>query len=342
MDQENQKKTDAPLETLEETDPSKSSAVSTQSGTEIKPSPDDVPGSLTETGTPAPTGDQPSSKRRSIIQRFRDMSNLYLVVFILIIIGAITLTVVLLTTNKQSSSNKKSTSLTSGQLAQLQGNTTIVGDAKQTLDIQSNSIMEGQLLVRKDLNVAGSIKVGGGLSLSSVTVGGGGNFGQLQVNGTFSVSGNTVISGLLSVQKDLSVTGNGSFGGSLTAAQLTITNLQLNGDLQINRHITVGGSLPGKVNGSGLGSGGTASVSGTDTAGTVTINTGSSPSAGSLITVNFASRFNSTPHVVVTPIGSSAAGLQYYVTRTNTSFTLNTANTPPAGTSFSFDYIVFD
>lgn len=333
---------EAPLETLEETSAGKNSPENAKPGTEIKPADkgDSPPAPGPESAVVS--GGQPAPKGRHLWRRLKEMSNLYLVVFVLIIVAAVITTVVVLIGNNKQNSPKKSSSLTSGQLAQLQGNTTIVGDAKQTLDIQSNTILEGQMLVRKDLNVAGSIKVGGGLSLSSVTVGGGGNFGQLQINGTLSVSGNTNFSGLLSIQKNLTVAGNGSFGGTLSATQLSVTNFQLTGDLQVSRHIGVSGPLPAKVNGSALGSGGTASLSGSDTAGTVTLNTGSSPSAGSLITVNFANRFNTTPHVVVTPIGPATAGLQYYVTRTSTSFTLSTANAPPAGSSFSFDYIVFD
>ena len=203
-------------------------------------------------------------------------------------------------------------------------------------------MLEGQLLVRKDVEVAGSIKVGGGLALSSVTVGGQGNFGQLQINGVLSVTGDTTFSGQLSVQKNLNVTGSGSFGGNLTADQLTISTLKLNGDLQVNRHITVGGSLPSKSNGSALGSGGTASVNGSDTAGTVTINTGSSPPSGCFVTITFANKFSSTPHVVISPSNSNAAGLNFYTNRSSSSFSVCTTSTPTASKTYLFDYFVVD
>ncbi len=312
-------------------------------GSEIKPAGDDEKTqnhAPTEDGSIDNTDEPKPPKRRISLANF---SNLYLIIYIVLIALAIAAGIFTLKNNDGSKQqNKKSSSLTSDQLAQLSGNTTIVGDAKQTLDIQSNTVMEGQLLVRKDLNVAGSIKVGGGLSLTSVQVGGQGNFGQLQINGTLSVSGNTTFSGQLSIQKNLNVTGSGSFGGSLTATQLSVTSLQLNGDLRINRHIRINGSLPTRTNGTSLGSGGTASVNGSDAAGTVTINTGSSPSAGSLITVHFASKFTSTPHVVVTPVGSAASALRYYVTRNTSGFTLFTSNAPSAGVTFSFDYIAID
>lgn len=326
------KSPEVPLEPLEDAKAQK---------TESSQYPTPKPAESGENNTaPALTNPKPKTPLR---QRLKDSANLYLIFFLLLVISVLIAIAVLFNLHKKNNSNNKGVdSLTSQQLAQLQGNTTLVGDSKQTLDIQSNTVLEGQLLVRKDLNVAGSLKVGGGLSLSSVTVGGQGNFGQLQINGTLSVSGNTTFSGLLNVQKNLTVAGSGTFGGSLSAARLSVTSLQLNGDLQINRHITLGGSLPGKTNGGALGAGGTASVNGTDTAGTITINTGASPAAGNLITINFAAKFNSTPHVVVTPVGSAAASLQYYISRSTTSFTLSTANAPPAGSSFSFDYIVID
>lgn len=296
-----------------------------------------VPSSVNPSPAAGPT------KKSSVFKRFREFSNLYFIIFAFLLVMAIAATIVALTReNSQKSNNKKTSSLTSEQLSQLQGNTTIVGDSSQILDIQSNTVLEGQLLVRKDLEVAGSIKVGGGLALSSVTVGGQGNFGQLQINGILSVSGDTTFSGQLNIQKNLNVTGSGSFGGNLTANQLTISTLKLNGDLQINRHIAVSGSLPARSNGSALGSGGTASVNGSDAAGTVTINTGGSPPSGCFVTVTFANAYGSTPHVIVSPSNSSAAGLNYYASRTSTNFKICTTSTPSAGKTYLFDYVVFD
>ena len=316
---------------------------------------DNTPGSVIEpldtSNKPEPAPSPPpvsalpdsrSPKKRRPWKRLKESSNLYSIIFVLVLLLSIAGAIVQLTWNRDKQADKKGTSLTSEQLAQLQGNTTIVGDSKQTLDIQGNTILEGQLLVRKDAEIAGSIKVGGGLSLSSVTVGGQGNFGQLQINGVLSVSGDTTFSGQLSVEDDLNVAGSGSFGGNLSASRLTVTSLQLNGDLQINRHITLGGSLPSKSNGSALGSGGTASINGTDTAGTVTINTGGSPPSGCFVTITFANKFNSTPHMVISPSNSNAAGLNYYTNRSTSSFSVCTTSTPTASKTYLFDYIAID
>lgn len=339
MESDEKKSGSEQLETLEDSGENKP-ADTPKPGTQVKPATtsnnDSKVQKPSEQDKPEAVGPK-SADHQSPQARLKDLSNLYLIIFVFVILAIIGTTAALLSRNNNSSkSGKNTSSLTSNQLAQLSGNTTIVGDARQTLDIQSDTIMEGQLLVRKDLSVAGSIKVGGSLSLSSVTVGGQGNFGQLQINGTLSVAGNTTFAGSVTVQKNLSVT------GSLSASQINVTTLQFSGDLRLNRHVISTGSLPGRSNGAAIGAGGTSSVNGTDTAGTVTINTGSSPSAGSLVTVSFSSAFASAPHVVITPLSSIGAALQYYVSRTASGFTILSANAPPAGSSFSFDYIIID
>lgn len=292
-----------------------------------------------------PNSLSPGSKRPKRLLSFENLplfGNRYFLLFVLTLLVATGVVLTTLRSSKNNSTLKKSQSLTQQQLSELKAGTTIVGDSQQILDIQGNSVFEGQVLLRNNLDVAGSVKVGGTISLPSIVVGGASNFGQVVVNGTLSIGGNTTLQGQVNIQKSLAVAGNGSFSGSLSASQISVNTLQLNGDLVVNRHIIATGSLPSKTNGTAIGGGGTASVSGSDTAGTITINTGSSPPAGNLVTVNFAQRFNTTPHVVVSPVGSSAAALDYYVTRNVAGFTLATLNPPAAGASFSFDYIVFD
>lgn len=289
--------------------------------------------------TAATSSTTPNSKG-PLLARIRNAINIYFVIFILLVITAAIVIFVSLKPETPSKQNTTS-SLTDQQLSALKGNTTLIGDAKQTLDIQSNSIFEGQVLVRSDLNVAGAIKVGGGLTLPSVSVAGTGNFGQLGINGGINVGGDTILQGQLTVQKNLSVGGSANFT-NLSVSQLNVTSLNFKGDLSVARHISTSGGNPSKSNGSALGSGGTASVSGSDTAGSITINTGSGPSAGLFITISFVQKFASTPHVVVTPIGSAAAGINYYVTRDVNGFSVGTTSTPPAGSNFGFDYLVLN
>jgi cytoskeletal protein CcmA (bactofilin family) len=293
-----------------------------------------------ETTSPGPESGQQSSNK---IAHLFGFMNLYFVIFILLLlIGAAGIFTAYKLNNKNSDSQtSKSQSLTDKQLADLKNNTTLVGDAQQTLDIQGNSIFEGQVLMRNNLDVAGSIKIGGSLSLPAITVGGTSNFGQIHVNDQLSVSGSTILQGTLTVQKGLTVTGSASFG-ALSASQINTASLQLSGDFIVSRHINVSGGTPSRSGGTALGSGGTASVSGADTSGTVTINTGGSPPAGCFITMNFAQKFNTTPHVVISPSNSSAASLDYYANRSNTSFSICTTNAPTASTTYLFDYIAID
>jgi cytoskeletal protein CcmA (bactofilin family) len=284
-----------------------------------------------------------TTKHRSFSSRIINFANLYFIVFlVLILLGAGGIIAAVKFNDKSSTDQTaKTDSLTDKQLTELKSNTTLVGDAQQTLDIQGNSIFEGQVLMRNNVDVAGSLKIGGSLSLPAITVGGSSTFGQIHVNDQLTVSGNTTLQGTLTVQKGLSVSGPVSFS-IISAATANITNLQLNGDLTVNRHINVNGGTPGRSGGTALGGGGTASVSGTDTAGTVTISTGGSPPAGCFITMNFTQKFNIVPHVIISPSNSSSSTLNYYTNRSATSFSICTSSAPASSTTYLFDYMVID
>jgi hypothetical protein len=279
--------------------------------------------------------------KKSLGQRLPIKNNLYLIVFIILVLAVGAVIYVGLKSSKSKTSVTKAGSLTDQQLASLKGNTTLVGDSKQTLDVQSNSIFEGQVLLRSDLSVAGALKIGGNLSLPSITVGGNGSFGQVGISGGLNVAGDATVQGQLTVQKNLTVGGSGTFG-SLNVSNLAITSLQLRGDISLNQHIITSGGIPGRSGGTALGGGGTVSVNGSDTAGTISVNTGSGPPAGCFVTVNFVHGFASTPHVIVSPSNSSAASLQYYTNRGASSFSLCTANAPAGGANYIFDYVVLD
>lgn len=285
-----------------------------------------------------PSASQSAPGKLNFLQKIRNTVNIYLVIFILLAgTGAAVVFVSLKPTKvvKTTPIGK----LTDQQLSALRSNSTLIGDPKQTLDIQSSTILEGPVLARNDLSVAGSLKVGGALSLPSITITGNGNFAQIGITGPLSVGGDTALQGGLTVQKNLSVAGSASFG-SLSVGGLSVTSLQVKNDFSITKHIITGGGVPGQTRGTALGSGGTASVSGTDTAGSVTINTGGSPPAGLFVSITFTQRFSSTPHVIITPVGSAAGGIEYYINRDANGFSIGTANPPPAGANFGFDYIV--
>jgi cytoskeletal protein CcmA (bactofilin family) len=287
--------------------------------------------------------DKPKQGFGKKIQGIVSHLNIYLLLFILILVITGVIVFVGIQNNKKAETpaNIDSQPLSEEAIKQLQGSATKIGDPKQTLSIESNAIFTGKVLFRDSIDVAGTIKVGGAMSLSGLTVSGEANFDQIQAN-KLSVSGDVNVQGQLTVQKNLTVSGGASFGGGISAPVVSTQSLQINGDLQFSRHLDAGGGTPGKSNGNALGGGGTASISGSDTAGTVNINIGGGPSAGCFVTISFVNAFNSTPHVVVSPVGGGAGGLSYYIDRSASGFSICSVNAAAPGSSFSFDYIAIE
>lgn len=285
--------------------------------------------------TPPPK--QPFFKR--LWRRF----NIYMLLFVLLLLVAIGVVVFFTVKDKQqTTSNAVNTQgLSESELKQLANTDSTIGSTKQTLNIESNAIFSGTVLVRNDLEVAGTIRVNGALALPGITVSGSSSFNQIQAS-TVGITGAATVQGTLTAKGGINVNGNSNFSGNVSATQITTGSLQLNGDLILTRHITAGGPIPGISQGIALGGGGTASVSGSDTTGSVTINTGGSPGAGCFATISFTRAFNGTPHVVITPVGASAAGLQYYINRSTSNFSICTATSAPSSQTFGFDYIVLN
>jgi cytoskeletal protein CcmA (bactofilin family) len=283
------------------------------------------------------------SKMPGALKKYTHRFNIYLLLFVLILVVAGAVLVIMAMSSKEETADPTaidSQSLSSDTLKQLSNTDATVGDPKQVLNVQSNAIFAGKVLVRDNLEVAGTIRVGGALSLPGITVSGESNFDQINVQKAMNIGGDATVQGQLNIRRNLAVSGTGTFGGALTAPSISTTSLQLLGDLIITKHLIIGGSSPGRGIGGAVGSGGTASVSGSDTSGSVNVNTGSGPGAGCFITVNFTQKFNNTPHVLLTPVGSDAGSLDYYVTRTSSGFSICTTNVPPSNSSFGFDYFV--
>ena len=336
-------KDQAEIDSLEGTstviESSASSAIPVTPAEPSSPAPSGTPATTEPAKTPKKPKKIGSGRLRSLLAH----TNIYFLSFVLLIVSAIAVFVIALLHSKtQTLSPISSSSLSQSALSQLSTSDETVGDSKQVLNVQSNAVFAGQVLVRSDLQVAGKLQIGGSLSLSGITVAGNSVFDQVQVSKNLSVAGDTALQGQLTIQKSLNVNGGGTFNGPVSATQITATTLQLNGDLILTHHITAGGVTPSRTNGNNLGNGGTASISGSDTTGSITVNTGSNPGAGCFITVTFASPYNATPHVIVTPIGSGAAGIGYYVNRTTTNFTVCSTIAPGAGQTFGFDYWVVD
>ena len=288
--------------------------------------------------------DETGEKKISPIKKFFRKVNLYFLIFALLCVVAGVTTIVNYLNSQKTPPvpNIATQPLTQDALKQLANTDASVGDSGQTLTIQGNAVISGQTLTRGNLNVAGNLQTGGSIQGPSLTISGTSNLGTAQIN-SLQVAQNTAIQGSTTM-RDLNVSGAATFSGAITASQITVTKLILagNGSLQIPNHLSLTGPTPGRrlINSAVLGSGGSVSVNGSDTTGTINVGTGSSTQAGCYLQIVFAQTFATQPHVIISPVGSGAGQSQYYVNRDQTGFTLCTANPIPANQTFAFDYFV--
>jgi len=282
-------------------------------------------------------------KKVSAFKRVMKKINVYLLIFVLLMVvaGAITIVNFLNSQKEPEVASLATQELTEDTLQQLANTDASVGDVSQTLTIQGNAIIAGQTLMRGDLNVAGNFQTGGTIQGPSLTISGSSSLSTAQIN-TLQVASTLAVQGATTMA-DLNVTGTASFNGPVTASTLTVTRLVIagNGVLQIPNHISFTGASPGISNNAGvLGNGGSASVNGSDTSGSVNISTGNNPTPGCFTRINFQQAFTNQPRVVISPIGSGASLTQYYVDRNTTGFSICTTNAAPANQQFGFDYFI--
>lgn len=289
--------------------------------------------------------EDPSAKKISPLKKLFRKVNLYFLVFMMLVVVSAAIAIVNYFNSQKTppAASIASTNLSTDALKQLANTDTSVGSASQTLTIQGNTIISGQTLTRGNLNVAGNFQTGGSVTIPSLTVAGTSNLGTAQIN-TLQVAGTTAIQGTTTV-RDLNVAGGTTISGPLTASQITTSKLVLSGNasLQVPNHISFPGASPGRsINQGVLGNGGSASINGSDTSGTINVNSGNNPTAGCFITVNFQQKYASNPHVMITPVGAGAGQINYYVTRDTNGFSVCGDNPAPSNQVFAFDYFVTD
>jgi cytoskeletal protein CcmA (bactofilin family) len=287
-------------------------------------------------------------KPNPIVRLWRAL-NIYLLIFgLLVIIALAVFAISYLNSRKEPDVPVTALqNLTQEQLAEIAAGDAQVGDPRYVLNVQSDAVFAGSALFRGDLNVAGSLQLGEPLTIPSITVSGTGNLTNIQtetlsVADTMTVQGKVTIQSSAIIRDDLTIGGDSRVEGTLTASKISTPILELTGNTTLNlgSHLATDGSAPSRATGSAVGSGGTSSVSGNDAAGTVNINTGTGTAAGCFAAITFAIPFDSTPAVLITPVGDAAAALEYYITRSATGFSVCTANPAPTGRSFAFDYFV--
>lgn len=252
----------------------------------------------------------------------------------------------------QQTAAKNSVTISTSTLEQLGVSRNPIGNAETELTVGPNSTFNGKVVMGGDLTVAGQLTLNSKFSATTASLS---NLqaGETQVE-SLNVNGDATVSNL-NLRKDLQVAGNTRLQGSLTVNQLTTINNNMNvagslsvggslsvrnfqvGTLTVAGHLITSGSQPAVSAGGGTGSNGTVSISGNDTAGTVAVNTGVGAGNGLLASVTFSTKYGSTPHVVVTPVGRSIPGM--YINRTSAGFTISVDGTLSTG-GFAFDYMV--
>lgn len=134
--------------------------------------------------------------------------------------------------------------------------------------------------------------------------------------------------------------------GDLTVGSNTVN---LNATLTVNGHIISGGGAASVVSGAAANcnSSVTPTISGNDTAGTVSFTTGPAPcAAGVLATVTFNNNnglnlYGSAPRVILTPANLVSSGIQYFNgSVSTTSFTIDTATAAAPAIVYKYNYFV--
>ena len=251
-------------------------------------------------------------------------------------------------------------SISPGVLSKLGVNDTQIGNSNETLIVDPAAQFNSKLSVAGDVNIGGQLNLNSTLTTTTANLGkinaSNETVNQISINGNtttanLSVTGNLGVAGtaqfqnsldiaqILSVAGSAAIANNLSVGGVLTAKNISTNNLTLSGNLVFGSHLISSGSTPSVgPGGPALGSQGSVSINGDDSAGTISVNIGANAiSSGTLVNLAFASQYSSTPSVAITAVGSPA---NFYLSSLNSSgFSIATASVLPVG-HFYIDYIV--
>lgn len=162
------------------------------------------------------------------------------------------------------------------------------------------------------------------------------SFSDISVLGTatinnLNVSGKTVLA-------SLHVTGDALVEGKLTVATIEV------GTITISGHIVTKGDSPMLNAFPSLGNTGAITVDGNDTAGTITIKTGTTGiNSGDLGKLIFKNSFGKAPRVILSAQDQPSQTAEIFPSsKTATDFTLKTGLTLPSNTTYTFDYVIIE
>lgn len=196
----------------------------------------------------------------------------------------------------------------------------------------TNGIFTGDIAI-----LTGNVSGGSGAS-GNITIGTGSTSGTV---GSVIIKNATNAANSFMIQNS---SGTALLTADTTGMTLTVKTLVVEGTLTVNGHV-ISGNASGTTTiaaGAAACTSPTISVNGNDTAGTITVTTGTGCGAtGTLGTVTFAGAYGSAPRVIMSPAESNAATLQYYNATTNTTtFTLDTNTAPTDATTYKYNYWV--
>lgn len=207
-------------------------------------------------------------------------------------------------------------------------NKNTLGNSGVLLTVDPNTKFNGSIIAAGDVSIAGQLKLNskfsagdaalaqleaGTASLTKLNVSGDSTLTGLVIRKDLTVAGSTQLQGpvtlaqLLTVNNNVNVVGNLAVGGTITTAGFTARNLASTGTLTIGGHIITSGPIPNFGSGSvALGSNGTSSINGNDSAGTINIATGVGATSGLIGTVAFKTQYATIPRIILTGVGTSA------------------------------------
>jgi hypothetical protein len=153
-----------------------------------------------------------------------------------------------------------------------------------------------------------------------------GDFSSLNVSGDATINNLNVTT--------VEVSGDATIAGKLTVSTLTA------GSITVSGHIITAGNTPTIQIQASAGQDATATVVGNDTSGVITILTGDQATAADLAKLTFATAYNTSPRVLITPIGKISAQAVGYVDQVDQNSFMLGAATVSVSQTYVFSYQV--
>lgn len=323
----------------------------------LQPQTDESPAS--SPSTPAPSGKGPKQFKRGTYRPSHKAT--FIGVAVVVAILAVNVGVIAFLMRKTDGgeeANRSEVTLSSESLDKLGVSKNPVGTRGAQLVIGPDTRFNGKVTIGSDLTIAGKLSLNnkfiaqdaslakleaGNVTVQQLGVNGDGTVTNMNVRQNLAVGGATRLQGpvtmsqLLTVNNSINVAGNLAIGGILSARSFQASTLTSDTTLTIGGHIISRGAPPSVSPGGALGAGGTISLSGSDSAGTVAANVGVGASAGIVANISFRQAYASTPRVIVTAVGSGPRNV--YVNRSATGFSIGVGDAMPPG-GWAFDYFV--